>query len=196
MPNLITRTEWKFDVAKLAVAYHLLHRDIGWSDNNQLALTCADYELSYERAETKAHGDATQQGTVNGEVVFDDPEFDQFIPEFKYTPFYDVWSVMTDVLGVVFRMRLMMLPFKGCLSFHFDRYVRYHIPLVTNDRAFFFMNESGQFPVPRDDIRCGAMATYHLPADGSVYRADTREYHTVFNGGRQERVHLVWSAHS
>jgi len=31
----------------------------------------------------------------------------------------------------------------------------------------------------------------HLPADGSVYFADTRGYHSAINGGDTPRVHLV-----
>ena len=31
----------------------------------------------------------------------------------------------------------------------------------------------------------------HLPADGSVWFTDTRNYHTVFNGGEENRIHLV-----
>ena len=31
----------------------------------------------------------------------------------------------------------------------------------------------------------------HLPADGSIWFTDTRNYHTVFNGGEENRTHLV-----
>ena len=31
----------------------------------------------------------------------------------------------------------------------------------------------------------------HLPADGSIWFTDTRNYHTVFNGGEENRIHLV-----
>ena len=31
----------------------------------------------------------------------------------------------------------------------------------------------------------------HLPADGRIWFTDTRNYHTVFNGGEENRIHLV-----
>ena len=31
----------------------------------------------------------------------------------------------------------------------------------------------------------------HLPADGRIWFTDTRNYHTVFNGGEENRIPLV-----
>jgi hypothetical protein len=31
----------------------------------------------------------------------------------------------------------------------------------------------------------------HMPADGSAYFTNTRNYHVAFNGGEEARVHIV-----
>ena len=31
----------------------------------------------------------------------------------------------------------------------------------------------------------------HMPADGSVWITNNRKYHNAFNGGEENRVHLV-----
>jgi hypothetical protein len=31
----------------------------------------------------------------------------------------------------------------------------------------------------------------HMPADGSVWITDNTKYHNAFNGGEEDRVHLV-----
>jgi hypothetical protein len=33
--------------------------------------------------------------------------------------------------------------------------------------------------------------TYHLPCDSSWYKVDTTQTHYVYNGGSEERIHLV-----
>lgn len=195
MIDSIVRLDPKFEIARLIAATHQAVSRVGWSANNQLALTCSFDEANSEKTlQQKAHGDATKPSRSDGEITSSDSDFPVFISEFQDTYFYDVWyAMMNSVEDRICRMRLMRLQHKGCLSFHEDFCVRYHIPIVTNPRAFFFMNESGQFPIPTDDIRLGALQAYHLPADGGVFRVDTTRDHTVYNGGREERIHLVMS---
>ncbi len=193
MIDSIKRLPLTFEPVRLIAAMHQVADMVNWTRNGQIALTTS-YAESDGTAHFTAHGAATRPSRVDGDIVSSDSDYPVFISEFRDTYFFKVWEdMMQAVEGGICRMRLMKLEHKGCLSFHEDFCVRYHIPIVTNPRAFFFMNESGQFPIPTDDIRLGALAAYHLPADGSVFKVDTTRDHTVYNGGKPERVHLVMS---
>jgi hypothetical protein len=132
---------------------------------------------------------------VDGKIVREDCWYDDFHPGFRHTYFYDLWKELRQEFGHVWRMRLMKLKPKDCLSFHEDFYMRFHIPIITNDRSFFFVNETNEVPWPVDGLRIPSICAYHLPADGSMYKVDTKRHHTVYNGGRTNRVHLVCSVY-
>ena len=193
MNDSITKLpNFKFDPILLIASMHQVERAVGWSENNQIALSCApdDCTLSLQSA---AHGAATCPSRVNGDIVREDCWYDDFHPGFRHTYFYDIWKELRQQIRYAWRMRLMKLRPKGCLSFHEDFYERYHIPIITNDRSFFFVNETNEVPWPVDGVRVPSISTFHLPADGSVYQVDTKKHHTVYNGGRTNRVHLVCS---
>jgi len=76
----------------------------------------------------------------------------------------------------VSRARLMMLDPKSCYSWHRDVSQRIHIAIETNPHCFLAF-ETG---------------CIHIPADGNAYLADTRQYHSAFNGSSSaSRMHLV-----
>lgn len=79
------------------------------------------------------------------------------------------------------RVRYMRQPPKRGLSVHRDIETRYHLVLKTNPFAFFGFTQPG--PVT---AQC-----YHIPDDGYFYHADTTLEHFVYNGGWEERIHLV-----
>ena len=90
------------------------------------------------------------------------------------------------------RIRIMRLESHRGLSVHSDKEVRYHLVLKTNPRAHF-----GRY-TGNDDLILNQYAdqpvfgiNYHLPEDGHWYRVDTRRGHWVYNGGTEERIHLV-----
>ena len=56
-----------------------------------------------------------------------------------------------------------------------DTEKRLHIPIITNPGAHLVIEDTAN----------------HLPADGTVYIADTTKYHTAFNSGLDDRIHLV-----
>jgi hypothetical protein len=165
---------------------------VGWTENNQIALSCQRDECGLPCQEL-AHGSATLYSKVGGEMVRDDEWYDDFIPGFKHTYFYTIWNELKEEYGNVYRMRLMKLKYKECLSFHLDFYKRYHIPIITNDRSFLFINEANEIPWITDDIRVPGIVTYHLPAMGNMYLVDTLKYHAAYNGGNSDRIHLVFS---
>lgn len=80
------------------------------------------------------------------------------------------------------RIRFMRAEPKRGLSVHRDFEIRYHLVLKTNPYAFF--GESVQ-------EECIKAKCYHIPEDGFFYKVDTTRDHFVYNGGLEERIHLV-----
>lgn len=80
------------------------------------------------------------------------------------------------------RIRYMRALSKRGLSIHKDFEQRYHFVLQTNPGALFgeTVNEDGL-----------AAKCYHIPADGHFYKVDTTRDHFIYNGGWEERIHLV-----
>lgn len=108
------------------------------------------------------------------EEVVDEAAFREIAPVARGTYFEDVLRALASrfTLG---RVRLLSKGLYNCNSWHRDPEPRLHLPIVTNPGSLFVVNHHAT----------------HLPADGSVYFADTRGYHTALNGGEQRRVHLV-----
>ena len=88
-------------------------------------------------------------------------------PDMKYTN-----SLIGD-LGIK-RTRIMRMKPKTCLSYHYDRTWRVHVPLITNSKCFLLIDGTA----------------YHVPADGA-YKVNTTKYHTAINASFEARTHLV-----
>jgi Aspartyl/Asparaginyl beta-hydroxylase len=101
-------------------------------------------------------------------------DFKYFVKEFSGTIFEDVYHQLCYRYKIG-RIRLMKSRPKTCLSWHTDTEKRLHIPIVTNPGARLVIEDYAN----------------HLPADGSAYLADTTKYHTAFNSGMENRIHLV-----
>ena len=90
---------------------------------------------------------------------------------------------LSEAYGIKFgRCRYMRLLPKTGLSVHPDFEERYHLVLKTNPHAYFMDC------TPDGDVKAKC---YHIPADGHFYKVDTTREHSVFNGGWEERIHLV-----
>ena len=72
-------------------------------------------------------------------------------------------------------MRLLLTEPRSTLSWHRDPEPRLHIPIVTNPGCLMVIDKSAQ----------------HMPADGGVWVTNNVKYHNAFNGGEENRVHLV-----
>jgi hypothetical protein len=109
-------------------------------------------------------------------------EFTEFNPYIgEYTK--KILSELAELEGVKFgRIRYMKLEPKKGLSIHKDFNVRYHFALKTNSNALF-----GE-KVTNSDL---SAKCYHIPADGHAYKVDTTREHFVYNGGWEDRIHLV-----
>ena len=73
------------------------------------------------------------------------------------------------------RGRFMMLDWKTCLTYHWDKSPRLHVPIVTNNNCFM---------VIEDEV-------IRLPL-GGAYIVDTRLKHTAINASKENRTHLVF----
>lgn len=110
--------------------------------------------------------------------------------ESDFTEWNDIGQVTRSTIeqlashyGIKFgRCRYMRLMPKTGLSVHPDFECRYHLVFKTNPHAYFLECE------PDGEL---AAKAYHIPADGHFYKVDTTRNHSVFNGGWEERIHLV-----
>ena len=80
------------------------------------------------------------------------------------------------------RARLSVLKANGKSSLHRDGnddeyHVRLHIPIITNPSCTFDCDEGSA----------------HLPANGRAYLLRVNRMHQVFNGGGEDRIHLIMS---
>jgi hypothetical protein len=64
---------------------------------------------------------------------------------------------------------------RSTLSWHRDPEPRLHIPIITNPGCRMVIENIAK----------------HMPADGTVTITNNAKYHNFFNGGEQERIHLV-----
>ena len=101
-------------------------------------------------------------------------QYTEICPEFKDTYVEEVYEMIKQRWKVG-RVRFLMKPPRTCLSWHRDPEMRLHIPVITN---------KGNIMVIED-------TAFHMPANGSAYLTDNRQYHNFFNGSEIERVHLV-----
>lgn len=74
------------------------------------------------------------------------------------------------------RTRLMIMPPKGCYTFHFDPTPRIHLVVKTN--PWVFMTDE-------------KWKLFHIPDDGHPYYVDTTKPHTAINSALEERIHIV-----
>ncbi len=101
-------------------------------------------------------------------------EFTEICPDFKSTYIEEVYNALKNQYKIG-RVRFLLKPPRSCLSWHRDPEKRIHIPIITNPGARMVIeNES-----------------FHMPANGKVYITNNKKYHNFFNGGEQDRVHLV-----
>ena len=62
-----------------------------------------------------------------------------------------------------------------CYNAKSTKLSRLHIPIITNPGCLMVIDKVAQ----------------HMPADGSVWITNNTKYHNAFNGGEEDRIHLV-----
>ena len=73
------------------------------------------------------------------------------------------------------RVRILLKEPRSTLSWHRDPEPRLHIPIITNKGCRMVIED----------------VCKHMPADGSATITNNTKYHNFFNGGEQDRIHLV-----
>tara|TARA_Y100001949_G_scaffold20133_1_gene14340 strand:- start:725 stop:1315 length:591 start_codon:yes stop_codon:yes gene_type:complete len=111
---------------------------------------------------------------VQRENKIDESKYTEFVDEFKNTYFKEVYDQLTKKYKLG-RMRLLLKEPRSTLSWHRDPEPRLHIPIYTNPGAIMVVDHVAK----------------HMPADGSVWITNNTKYHNAFNGGEENRVHLV-----
>ena len=117
--------------------------------------------------------DSSGQEVARADYI-EENNFTEFLSEFKNTYFKYVYDLLSRrfVLG---RTRILKKGPRSTLSWHKDPEPRLHIPIITNPGCRFVIEDR----------------SFHLPADGSVWVVNAKRYHNFFNGGEEDRIHLV-----
>ena len=75
----------------------------------------------------------------------------------------------------LYRTKFFVMKPKTCYSYHRDRNKRLHIPVVTNDKCFFVVEDK----------------VVRMRKEGRVYELDTTLIHTAVNASFEKRIHLI-----
>ena len=108
------------------------------------------------------------------DVVLDETLYTEFVKDFEHTYFKEVYEKLSSKFKLG-RVRILLKEPRTTLSWHRDPEPRLHIPIITNPGCLMVIENAAK----------------HLPADGSVYITNNVKYHNAFNGGEENRVHLV-----
>ena len=111
---------------------------------------------------------------VARDVSIDEAEYSEFIPDYENTYFKEVFDVISSKYKLG-RVRILLKEPRSTLSWHRDPEPRLHIPIITNPGCLMVIDNVAK----------------HMPADGSVWITNNTKYHNAFNGGEENRIHLV-----
>ena len=111
---------------------------------------------------------------VSRDVAIEEEKYTEFVKDFEHTYFKEVYDELSKKYKLG-RVRLLLKEPRSTLSWHRDPEPRLHIPIYTNPGAIMVIDK----------------AAHHMPADGSVWVTNNLKYHNAFNGGEENRVHLV-----
>ena len=101
-------------------------------------------------------------------------KYTELVPEFRNTYFEEVYNVLKRNFKLG-RVRILLKEPRSTLSWHRDPEPRLHIPIITNPGCRMVIEDFA----------------HHMPADGTVTITNNTKYHNFFNGGEQDRIHLV-----
>jgi hypothetical protein len=174
----------KFDINKLQKAYKEILKiknfdsPSGISNFGAISLT----QIPGDPDSIKGHKARgifwTKPNSTGKEAVRDisveEAAYSEFIEDYKNTYFKEVFDILSlkYKLG---RVRILLKEPRSTLSWHRDPEPRLHIPIITNPGAIMVVDNVAK----------------HLPADGSVWITNNTKYHNAFNGGEENRIHLV-----
>ena len=100
--------------------------------------------------------------------------YTEFVKSLEHTYFKEVYDTLSKKFKLG-RVRILLKEPRSTLSWHRDPELRLHIPIITNPGCLMVIENVAK----------------HLPADGSAWITNNIKYHNAFNGGEENRVHLV-----
>ena len=174
----------KFDVVKLQEAYRQIIKTKKFDDGGGIShfgaicLTRKPGDPESIRG-SKARGiywtKPDKSGAeVSRDININESEYSEFIPDYENTYFKEVFDVISSKYKLG-RLRILLKEPRSTLSWHRDPEPRLHIPIITNPGCLMVIDNVAK----------------HMPADGSVWITNNTKYHNAFNGGEENRVHLV-----
>ena len=104
----------------------------------------------------------------------DESAYTEFVKDLEDTYFKEVYDILSKKFKLG-RVRILLKEPRSTLSWHRDPEPRLHIPIITNPGCIMVIEEIAK----------------HLPADGSAWITNNMKYHNFFNGGEEDRIHLV-----
>ena len=179
-----TVKDLKFDIAKLQKALmHVLkirkYDDAGGVSNfgaiclNQIPGDPESIKGSNARGVYWTKPDQSGKESLRDKMI-DEKAYTEFVKDFEHTYFKEVYEKLSKKFKLG-RVRILLKQPRSTLSWHRDPEPRLHIPIITNPGCIMVIENIAK----------------HLPADGSVYITNNLKYHNAFNGGEENRVHLV-----
>ena len=111
---------------------------------------------------------------VSRDIKINESEYSEFIPDYENTYFKEVFDILSSKYKLG-RVRILLKEPRSTLSWHRDPEPRLHIPIITNPGCLMVIDNVAK----------------HMPADGSVWITNNTKYHNAFNGGEENRIHLV-----
>ena len=104
----------------------------------------------------------------------DESKYTELTEDFKNTYFEEVYKILSSKFKLG-RIRILLKEPRSTLSWHKDPEPRLHIPIITNPGCKMVIEDVAK----------------HMPADGKVWITNNTRYHNFFNGGEQNRIHIV-----
>ena len=182
--NDFEKQDIKFDIDKLKEAYQEILKIKGFegvagvSNFGAISLTQIPGDpdsIKGHKARgifwTKPNGSGKE---VARDEMINEEAYSEFIDEYKETYFKDVFDALSSKYKLG-RVRILLKEPRSTLSLHRDPEPRLHIPIITNPGSIMVIDNVAK----------------HLPADGSVWITNNTKYHNAFNGGEENRIHLV-----
>ena len=174
----------QFDIKKLQEAYHHITKikkfDDGGGVSNFGAISLTQIPGDPDSIKgSKSRGVFWTKPDSSGkevtrDVLIDESMYSEFIKEYENTYFKEVYDILSKKYKLG-RVRILLKQPRTTLSWHRDPEPRLHIPIITNPGAIMVVDNIAK----------------HMPADGSVWITNNTKYHNAFNGGEEDRIHLV-----
>ena len=182
--DFLTVKDLKFDVKKLQEGLKQVLKIKKYDDANgvkNFAAICLNQipgipestQGNYTRGVYWTKPDHSGKESARDEML-DETLFTEFVKDFEHTYFKHVYEELSSKFKLG-RVRVLLKEPRTTLSWHRDPEPRLHVPIITNPGCIMVIENVAK----------------HLPADGSVYITNNVKYHNAFNGGEENRVHLV-----